>query len=89
MSAKMIGRYIVTDPRICHGQPTFRGSRILVSHVLEQISEGMAWEAIVDEWHGGITKEAVGEAVYLAGRAFLDHAEEYTAAEYTLELRNV
>ena len=76
MSAKMIGRYIVTDSEICHGQPTFRGTRVLVSQVLEQVAEGMAWEAILDEWRHSITKEAVAEAVYLAGRAFLDHATE-------------
>ena len=49
MTAKMIGRYIVTDPEICHGKPTFRGTRIMVVHVLEQIAEGMAWESIIAE----------------------------------------
>lgn len=43
-----MGRYIVTDPRICHGQPTFRGTRILVSDVLEQVATGMAWKSIVE-----------------------------------------
>jgi uncharacterized protein (DUF433 family) len=85
MSAKMIGRYIVTDPEICHGKPTFRGTRIMVSHVLEQVAEGMAWEAIIQEWRGSITKEAIAEAVHLASQAFLEHAEEYTAPEYVLE----
>jgi uncharacterized protein (DUF433 family) len=37
----MIGRYIVADPAVCHGQPTFRGTRILVANVLEQLSAGM------------------------------------------------
>jgi len=41
---RMIGRYIVADPAVCHGQPTFRGTRILVADVLEQVSAGMAWE---------------------------------------------
>jgi hypothetical protein len=27
----MIGRFIIADPAICHGQPTFRGTRILVA----------------------------------------------------------
>jgi uncharacterized protein (DUF433 family) len=31
IAKRMIGRYIVADPEICHGQPTFRGTRILVS----------------------------------------------------------
>lgn len=40
----LIGRYIVSDPKICHGKPTFRGTRVLVSDVLEQVGNGMAWE---------------------------------------------
>ena len=28
-------RYIASDPEICHGEPTFRGTRILVADVLE------------------------------------------------------
>lgn len=49
MNPKFIGRYIVADPKICHEQPTFRGTRIPVSQVLEQVATGMAWESIVDE----------------------------------------
>lgn len=75
--SKLIGRHIVNDPRICHGQPTFRGTRILVADVLEQVADGLAWEAIVEEWHGGITQEAIAEAIQLAGRALLDHLDEY------------
>ena len=82
---RLIGRYIVTDPEICHGKPTFRGTRILVAHVLELVAEGMAWEAIIQEWQGSISPEAIAEAVNLASRAFLDHAQEYTATEYVLE----
>lgn len=73
-----VGRHIVSDPKICHGQPTFRGTRVLVADVLDQVAEGLAWETIVEEWHGDITPEAIAEAVMLAGKAFLDHAEEYT-----------
>jgi uncharacterized protein (DUF433 family) len=74
---RMIGRYIVTDPQICHGRPTFRGTRIPVEQVLEQVAMGLAWEAIVDEWRGSITPDAIAEAVRLAGKAFADHAGEY------------
>ena len=77
MAQKMIGRYIVSDPRICHGKPTFRGTRIMVSQVLEQITSGMAWETIVEEWRGKVPKEAIAEAVRLAMQAFADHVEEY------------
>lgn len=43
-TALQSGRYIVADPRICHGKPTFRGARIFVADVLEQVAEGLAWE---------------------------------------------
>jgi len=77
MTPKLIGRYIVTDPSICHGQPTFRGTRIFVSDVLEQVASGMAWETIIEEWRNSITEEAIAEAVQLASRAFLEHVHEY------------
>jgi uncharacterized protein (DUF433 family) len=80
MNRKMIGRYIVSDPRICHGKPTFRGTRIMVSQVLEQLASGMAWETIVEEWRGKVPKEAIAEAVRLTMQAFADHSEKYVVA---------
>lgn len=77
MNPKMIGHYIVTDPEICHGKPTFRGTRIMVWQVLEQVSGGMAWETIEGEWRGKVSKEAIAEAIRLASRAFLEHVDEY------------
>jgi len=68
MSVKMIGRHIVIDPEICHGKPTFRGTRIMVSQVLEMVAGSMAWRAIIEQYHGSITKEAIAEAVSLAGK---------------------
>lgn len=77
MSRKLYGRYIVSDPEICHGKPTFRGTRILVADVLEQVAEGMAWETIIEEWRNGVTKEAIAEAVSLSRQAFLEHVDDY------------
>ena len=76
MKKNLAGRFIVTDPRICHGQPTFRGTRILVGDVLEQVASGMDWQAIVEEWRGSIVEEAIAEAVRLASETFRDHAHE-------------
>ena len=76
MRRKSLGRYIVTDPAICHGEPTFRGTRVLVADVLEQVASGMAWEAIMEEWHGALTKEAIAEAIRLAREALVTHASK-------------
>jgi uncharacterized protein (DUF433 family) len=67
----MYGRYVVSDP--------FRGTPVMVDQVLNQVAMGMAWDAIVTEWRGSVSKEAIAEAVHLARRAFLEHAEEYAA----------
>ena len=82
---RFIGRYIVADPEVCHGQPTFRGTRILVADVLEQVSSGMAWENIIEEWRERISKDAIAEAVRLASQAFRDHAGQYAATEFFLQ----
>lgn len=74
---KIFGRYVVTDPDICHGKPTFRGTRILVADVLEQVADGLAWETIIEEWRGSISYEAIAEAVRLSRRAFLENADQY------------
>lgn len=65
-ATQFMGRFIVADPEIAHGKPTFRGTRILVSDVLEQVASGMAWENIIEEWNNSITKEAIQEAVQSA-----------------------
>jgi uncharacterized protein (DUF433 family) len=74
---QVLGRYLVADPDICHGKPTFRGTRILVADVLEQVAAGLAWETIIEEWRGSITQEAIAEAVRLARQALLEHTAEY------------
>jgi uncharacterized protein (DUF433 family) len=77
---KWFGRYIVSDPEICHGRPTFRGTRILVADVLEQVALGKSWEAISEGWRRDVTPAAITEALRIANQAFDDHAAEYTAA---------
>jgi uncharacterized protein (DUF433 family) len=73
---KALGRFVVIDSSICHGKPTFRGTRIFVQDVLEQVASGMAWEAIIEEWRGSISKAAIAEAVRLANDALIaQHAE--------------
>lgn len=72
-----LGRSIVADPKICHGQLTFRGTRIFVADVLAQVAAGQAWETIIEEWHDSISKEAIAEAVQLATQALLTHANEF------------
>lgn len=76
---KTLGRYIVVDSAVCHGKPTFVGTRILVSDVLEQVANGLVWETIVGDWRGDVSKDAIAEAVRLARDVLLAHERELVA----------
>src|SRR5213595_4088712 len=67
-----LGEYIVADPQICHGKPTFKGTRIMVFQVLEQVAYGTPWQRIVWSWRGKIPMAAITEAVKLASELFKD-----------------
>lgn len=67
-----LGQYIVVDPKICHGKPTFKGTRVFVADVLADVERGLSWDFIVQRWGSGkIGKAAVAEAVRLARNALL------------------
>jgi uncharacterized protein (DUF433 family) len=67
-----MGEYIVADPDICHGKPTFKGTRIMVWQVLDDVADGRPWDFICNErWGGRIPLPAIGEAIRLAQDALL------------------
>ena len=75
-----IGRHLVIDSEIHHGEITFRGTRIPVASVLDDVADGTDWDTIIKQWNGSITKEAIGEAVRLALEALvLQHGRALTA----------
>jgi len=58
-------KWIISDPRICHGKPVFKGTRILVSDILEMIAEGMSIDEILEEYPQ-LSREMILEAIALA-----------------------
>lgn len=38
-----LGEYVVANPEICHGQLTFKGTRIMVKSVLFYVGQGKDW----------------------------------------------
>ncbi len=65
-----LGKYIVADPHICHGQPIFRGTRVIVPPVIKSLSGGKTIDEIAADYQ--IPDEAVIEALYLAAEALLE-----------------
>jgi uncharacterized protein (DUF433 family) len=80
VEAKELGKYIVADPKICHGKPTFRGTRIMVWQILEMLARGDDWDTIIINWGGRINKEQIAEAITVASKALLAH-ESVSASE--------
>ncbi|MDO8539873.1 MAG: DUF433 domain-containing protein [Opitutaceae bacterium] len=68
-----LGRYIVADPAICHGKPTFKGTRIMVWQVLDDVADGRSWDFICrTRWGGRVSLAGITEAVRLSRQAWLD-----------------
>ena len=54
--------YIVVDPNICHGQACFRGTRVLVSVVLDNLAPGDTFEGSLI-CYPSLTEEAIRAAI--------------------------
>jgi uncharacterized protein (DUF433 family) len=71
---KEYGEYIVSDSKICGGDLTFKGTRVLVKDVLYYVAQGKDWDWIVGGYHG-ISRDAIAEAVSLASEALIAKVE--------------
>ncbi len=80
MAKRIISRYIVADPKVCHGKLTFKGTRIFVDDVLEMVAQGLAWDYIIEQWHGLITKNAIKDAVILSKESLAKESQNFSTA---------
>ena len=53
---------IVRDPSICHGQATVRGTRVLVSVILDNLAAGLTEEEIL-AGYPSVTREGIRAAI--------------------------
>ena len=68
MSRVEIGNYLVIDPEICHGQMTFKGTRIPVETLMSFLAKGYAVDQLLRSWPE-LTRPAVEEAIALAAQS--------------------
>jgi len=83
MARIALGQYIVVDDEICHGQATFKGTRIMVWQVLRMLSHGITWDQIVSDWSGRVPKEAIAEAVCVGKDVLKEHTHDYAETHAT------
>ena len=69
---------VTINSEICHGKPCIRGTRIMVSVILDNLADGLSPEAIVEEYPP-LTLDDV--------RAALSYAAALTREEEILPLR--
>ena len=74
-----LGQFIVADPGICHGQLTFKGTRIMVKSVLEMLAKGSDSDRISAAYDGRISHGAIAEAIELARQALIEKTEKPAA----------
>lgn len=66
-----LGEYIVADQGVCHGKPTFKGTRILVNLVIQRFCEGLALPEVARRYE--LPQEAICEALKLAAKTLREH----------------
>ena len=57
--------YITVDPTVCHGQACIKGTRIMVSVVLDNLAAGLTPDEIVRSYPS-LSREAVQAAIAYA-----------------------
>lgn len=77
MKAELLDR-IALDPAICHGKPCIKGTRIMITVILDNLAEGASPEEIVSEYPP-LTIEDV--------KAAIAYAAELAREEELLPLR--
>lgn len=68
--------YISVDPRVCHGQVCFKGTRIMAYLVLEMLEAGETPQDIITKAYPQLTKEHIQAALHYA-------AEVIKSGEFT------
>ncbi len=58
-------RYITFDPNICHGKACIRGTRVMVSIILDNLAAGENIESILQSYPS-LTLEAIRAAIAYA-----------------------
>jgi len=63
-----ISKHIVADSEICHGKPTFKGTRVLVSDVIELVADGVPAQEIIRDYYPSLSKSMIKDALEWAAK---------------------
>jgi len=57
--------YVTVDPNVCHGRACIKGTRVMVSVVLDNLAAGLAADEIIQSYPS-LSREAVQAAIAYA-----------------------
>jgi len=63
---------IAVDPKVCHGQPCIRGTRIMVYLILELLEAGVLADRVVQDYFPQLTKQDVDACLHYAATLVRD-----------------
>lgn len=64
--------HIVVDPKVCHGQPCIRNTRIMVYLVLELLEAGHSPDHIIKEYYPQLSKKDIEACLHYAASLVRD-----------------
>jgi uncharacterized protein (DUF433 family) len=63
---------ISVDPKVCHGQPCIKGTRIMVYLILELLESGLVAEQIITEYYPWLTRQDIESCLHYAASLIRD-----------------
>lgn len=69
---------IEINPKVCHGKPVIRGTRVLVSTILGALSGGDSTQTVLEDYPA-ICAEDIAAALEFAGRLSDYQVSDYEA----------
>lgn len=57
--------YVATDPDVCHGKACIKGTRVMVSVILDNLAAGLSFEEILHSYPA-LTREAIAAVIAYA-----------------------
>ncbi len=72
--------YITVDPSVCHGRACIKGTRIMVSVILDNLAAGLALDEIMHSYPS-LSREAVQAAVAYAAELARERAIALAASD--------
>jgi uncharacterized protein (DUF433 family) len=71
---------ISVDPKVCHGKPVIRGTRIMAWQILDLVEDGLTFDEIIAEYFPQLSKEDIKACIEYAN-CLVKNEEVFLAAK--------